>query len=197
MSKAFQADAVQFLTTLAKVVSRAILFHWTLRAESLGRRKDSHSHLWELGGKSMEIPSMGRHNLVSVTPEGPLSQTARSGEPAPAPGDSWTLRLRALIRCYQQAPLSIWGRSLGQLPSRVKDMGLYWWEINIDHKAIDFSLHLISDGKLVLQPPEVGWLVGHCISEWVRIYLDTIISMHNSAFKCIYGFECLFFLWKH
>lgn len=43
----------------------------------------------------------------------------------------------------------------------MKDMGFYWWEINIDHKAIDFSLHLISDGKFILQPPEAGWMVCH------------------------------------
>lgn len=58
----------------------------------------------------------------------------------------------------------------------------------IDHEAIDFPLHLISDGELVWQPPElvgwlVGWLVGHCIRERGRIYLDTVISIYNPASK--------------
>lgn len=52
-------------------------------------------------------------------------------------------------------------------------------EINIEHENIDFSLHLISDDKHGLQPPEVDLsLPSSCC------YFGDAVRMNLKYFKC-------------
>lgn len=94
--------------------------------------------------------------LLSLTPESPLSnEIAHLAEPAagcsltlcPGPDKMLSGSPSKYFKHHKQIT--------GAITLKRGRYGPLLTEINIEHEDIDFSLHLISDHKHGLQPPEV------------------------------------------
>lgn len=93
---------------------------------------------------------------MSLTPQSPLSnEVAHLAQPAA--GCSLTL-CRGPNKIQSGSPSKYfkhYKQITGAITIKSERYGPLLMEINIEHEDIDFSLHLISDCKHGLQPPEV------------------------------------------
>lgn len=179
-----------FLTPLAQVWAKPILFQWTPRTSEEERTATLISQAWK-EVRCIGKPA-GKHNLImSVTPKDcQIRQHGWEKQPQ-LPGAPWHGYPDKMRSAGPSKYSKGFKQISGTITLRGKDMDLYWWQINIDHKAIDFSLHFISVGNLVLRPPKFGllggWLVIVLGSGWE--YFDTIISIQSPAFIRMCGFS--------